>query len=233
MNRTRIKICGVKEIGTGLEACKAGADAIGLVFVEKSPRYVMPEMAERIAAHLPAFVEPVGLFVDCPSNKIRQICAFANIHTVQLHGHEDVSFADELEGLRVIRALPFNPEGIEAAKPWAEHHRVQSILYDTPPQPEVGLTGGSGQTFEWSILEWGPASHQERTILAGGLTPGNVGRAITSCLPYAVDVSSGVESSRGVKDVGLIHAFCDAVRMADEKIRRDRTTWINETDTPI
>lgn len=215
MHRTRIKICGIKEVWAAVEARNAGADAIGLVFVEKSPRYVTPEMAEVITAHTPAFVEPVGLFADSSATEIKRICEQANIHTVQLHGHEDMSIVDQLPGLRIIRALPFNQSSIELAKAWAEHRRVLAILYDTPPKADSKLTGGSGETFDWSALARPECGTTKPIILAGGLTPNNVGEAIRIARPYAVDVSSGVESSRGVKDIGLIKAFCDAVRQAD------------------
>lgn len=218
MHRTRIKICGVNEPWVAIEAQKAGADAIGLVFVEKSPRYVDPDMAETITAHTPALVEPVGLFVDTPATEITRICRIANIHTVQLHGSEDPSIADQLPGLRIIRALPFQKGVIEEAKAWAELRQVRAILYDTPPKKNSELTGGSGESFDWSALAQPGQGTNKHQILAGGLKPGNVGHAIHTVRPYAVDVSSGVESSRGVKDVGLIKAFCKAVRAADDTI---------------
>ncbi len=215
MSRTRIKICGIKDVDTALAAVDAGADAIGLVFVEKSPRHITVKQAKRIADALPAFVEPVGLFVDSPPDQIKHIAQEAGLKTIQLHGHESLAVLDELTGLSVIRAFAMQSRTKDEINSWIEHPLVKAVLIDTPPSESATLTGGSGQTFDWKQLKHEPYGSYQPLILAGGLTPRNVAQAIHTCSPYAVDVSSGVESSRGVKDSGLIYQFCSAVKDAD------------------
>ena len=205
MPRTRIKICGVRNIETALATAAAGADAIGLVFVDSSPRHVSVDTARRIVTALPAWVTPVGLFVDEKLARIRKIVAEVGLHAVQLHGNESPDVVDALRPLSVIKKLCPGDD----ITPWA---RVNAILYDTPTTSHE-LPGGTGKTFDWNTLQTpddGPP-----IILAGGLTPGNVADAIRTVRPYGVDVSSGVESQRGVKDTGLIAAFCQTVRTAD------------------
>lgn len=204
MTRTRIKICGIKDEAIARAAVDAGADAVGLVFVEASPRCVDVTEAARVVAALPPFVEPVGLFVDESAEHIRRVCNAAGIHTVQLHGHEPVSILDDLPGLRVIRALPFDVDRLDTALRWDEDPRVSSLLFDA-------AQGGSGEAIDWHELAAAKPGLSKPIILAGGLSPGNVAEAVDTARPYAVDVSSGVESSRGVKDAGRIAAFCDAV----------------------
>lgn len=216
MQRTRIKICGIKEPEHALAAVDAGAEAIGLVFVEKSPRCVSIEQAQAVAQVLPQTVVSVGLFVDCPGSTMRQIMQTAGLDVAQLHGHESIDELDELIGYPAWKALPFEEDFMPIASTWDHDPRVEALLIDTPPTGE--LTGGSGVTFDWSGLAQVRDQFAKPIILAGGLTPNNVGQAIQTARPYAVDVSSGVESSRGVKDVGLIKAFCQAVRAADDTI---------------
>lgn len=221
MSRTRIKICGVKDVKTAMAAVDAGADAIGLVFVEKSPRYVTISEATEIASALPPFVEPVGLFVDAPADEIKRTASKVGLSTIQLHGHESISTLDELSGYHVIRAKAFDLDYIEDLRPWDKHPAVRALLLDTPPSSTTGLTGGSGEPFDWNQLMRIPQPLFEKPIiLAGGLNPDNVAYAMGSYFPiYAVDVSSGVESSRGVKDEKLIQKFCDAVRSRDYGIQ--------------
>lgn len=206
MTRTRIKICGIKDEATARAAADAGADAIGLVFVEASPRCVDVTAAARVVATLPPFVVPVGLFVDESAEHIQQVCNAAGIHSVQLHGHEPISILDGLAGLRVIRALPFDATQPDAALQWDEDPRVSALLFDA-------AQGGSGEAIDWQALAASKPGLSSPIILAGGLTPNNVAEAIEIARPFAVDVSSGVESSRGVKDPVLIRAFCDAVHV--------------------
>lgn len=205
MTRTRIKICGIKDEPTARAAVDAGADAVGLVFVEASPRCIEVTAAARVVATLPPFVEPVGLFVDESADHIRRVCNAAGIHTVQLHGREPVSILDNLPGLRVVKAMPFGPDTLDKALVWDDDPRVAALLFDAE-------RGGSGETIDWAKLALVSTDLHKPIILAGGLSPENVAEAIGVVRPYAVDVSSGVESSRGVKDAGRIAAFCGVVR---------------------
>ena len=217
MSRTKIKICGIREPEHAQVAADAGADWIGVVFVEKSPRSVTPVQAHAVvstARH--ASATAVGLFADADAQTVEQNAVAAGLRTVQLHGHEPHAILDELAGMTVWKALPFGPGLLDKAEPWDEDPRIEALLIDTPPTGT--LTGGSGVAFDWEALAGVKDKLQKPIILAGGLTPENVGEAIRTVRPYAVDVSSGVESSRGVKDVGLITAFCEAVRAADDTI---------------
>ena len=218
MTHTRIKICGIRTLEAARAAVDAGVDAIGLVFVSASPRFVTEEQARQIVAVLPPMVEPIGLFVDAPADQVRQTAAAVGLRTVQLHGSELPAHIDQLAPLRVIKALPFDPQQADAAmRPWKNPPgNLAAMLWDAPPRAATDLTGGSGRAIDWHAL----AAMKNRCcdlppdVLAGGLTPDNVADAIRVVRPYAVDVSSGVESSRGVKDAGLIRAFCEAVRQA-------------------
>lgn len=205
MSRTRIKICGIRDLDTALAAAAAGADAIGLVFVDQSPRHVSVDKARRIVNALPAWVTPVGLFVDEKIARIRKIVAEVGVRTVQLHGNETPELAAALKPLAIIKkVLPGDD-----LTPWA---KVNAILFDAPTG-DGELPGGTGRSFDYRTLDI--PDDAPPIILAGGLTPGNVVDAVQTVRPYGVDVSSGVESSRGVKSVELITAFCQAVRSAD------------------
>ena len=221
--RTRIKVCGVRDAATAEAAVRAGADAVGLVFVAASPRAVDVDAARRVVAALPAFVEPVGLFVDEDPGRIMEVATALSLRTVQLHGRETPGHVAELAPLRVIKALAFGEAGEAAATlgMWT-HSRpanLAAVLFDAPPPPDAATTGGTGRTFDWRGLARleaeGALADLPPVILAGGLTPANVAEAIGIVKPYAVDVSSGVESSKGVKDTGKIEAFCRAVRSMD------------------
>jgi len=227
VRRTRIKICGISDIESAEVAANAGADAIGLVFVEDSPRFVSVEEAEKIVTCLPAFVDPVALFVDASAVLIRSVCRRLGVRTVQLHGGESAGFAESLGELNIIKAIAFDAEHVGASLgPWIETTaNLVGLLWDTPPADDESasqLTGGSGKSFDWSELALlaagGALQDLPATILAGGLTAENVGLAIETVLPFAVDVSSGVELSRGVKDHTRIVEFCQAVHDADERL---------------
>ena len=228
VQRVRIKICGVCDRETAVAAAQAGADAIGLVFVPQSPRCVTVNQAKEIISALPAFVEPVGLFVDASVEQIQEVATETGLRTVQLHGSETPDEAAQLTPLRVIKALGFDPERFTTTlESWlAASDSLTGLLWDAPTpsntvvQPDADTTnpsGGTGRCLDWGLLA--NAINSSKTppvpvILAGGLTPSNVGQAINTVQPYGVDVSSGVESSRGVKSLDLIRDFCQAVGVA-------------------
>ncbi len=229
MPRTRIKICGITDADTAEVAAEAGADAVGLVFVEASPRSLTLSKAGSIVEALPPFVEPMGLFVDRTPREVIEICRKVGLRSVQLHGEETPGDLAALHGagLRVVKALAFRgSEYVSLMRVWMGVG-LAGVLWDAPPAGPGGSTGGGGRAFSWSDLaSWSRGSHLPRAIVAGGLTPENVGEAIRVVRPYAVDVSSGVERSRGVKDAALIRMFCEAVREADAQVdaeaRRER-----------
>lgn len=223
MARTRIKICGIRDAATSRIAADAGADLIGLVFAEASPRRVTPQEARAIRASLPSRVEPVALFVDHPVDSIRSICESTGITTVQLHGQETPEVVEALRPLRVIKALSAKQDDwVSVVSAWkAAAPQLEAVLCDAPPPPDAakGFRGGHGQAFDWNALAAAKGSGLftgfPPLFLAGGLTPDNVALAIRTVHPDAVDVSSGVESARGIKDPTLIRLFCDAVRQLE------------------
>ncbi len=209
IGRTRIKVCGLRTPGDVEAAVEAGADAVGFVFAPSSPRCIEPEAAADLACLLPPMVQAVGLFVDRPAKEVIAIAQDASLDLVQLHGREDQRTVDAVrEHWPVIRAVRFAPEAVDA---WAMSADIDVLLVD-------GSDGGGAQTFDWSALAAQRESIRVPLMIAGGLTPGNVGEAIRLVRPFAVDVSSGVESERGVKDPALIRAFCAAVREADRSM---------------
>ncbi|WP_432799688.1 phosphoribosylanthranilate isomerase [Poriferisphaera sp. WC338] len=224
MPRTRIKICGIKDHDTARIAALAGADAIGLVFVEKSPRFIDIPTARRIVRSLPSFVEPVGLFVDEEPAHIRRVAGQVGLHTVQLHGHETLQHLAALDDFNIIKALSFHKDQIDTSlESWIDlPHHLKSFLWDAAPSAtNQGLLGGTGNQINWhdfaELQQSGKLDLHPPSFLAGGLTPTNVGQAIAIAHPYGVDVSSGVESSRGIKDHDLIQQFCAAVHEADTR----------------
>ncbi|MFN9527394.1 MAG: phosphoribosylanthranilate isomerase [Pseudomonadaceae bacterium] len=202
----RSKICGITRIEDALAAVEAGADAIGLVFYGKSPRAVSIEQAAAILQALPPFVTSVGLFVDMPRDELQQLLQRLPLDLLQFHGDE--SPADcEGHGRPYIKALRIRP-GEDVAAAMAPYAGAQGILLDTFVE---GVPGGTGASFDWSLV---PEDAAKPIILAGGLDAGNVATAIRQVRPHAVDVSGGVEASKGIKDAGKIRAFVRAVRDA-------------------
>ena len=194
----RVKICGITNNEDAHAAVEYGADALGFVFA-KSPRQITKEQARDIIKNLPPFVSPVGVFVDEKADKIKEICDFGGIHTVQLHGNEQPSYLKELEGYTLIKAFRVKEE--DDLKPLA-NYRPHAFLLDSYVK---GSPGGTGVPFKWEIAR--QAHKYGAIILSGGLTPENVREAIRVVKPYAVDVSSGVESSPGKKDTLLVKRF--------------------------
>lgn len=205
--RTRIKICGIREAEHARLAAETGADAIGLVFYPASPRYIETAQAARIAAGLPPFVMAVGLFVNAEETQVRRILAEVPLDLLQFQGDESPEFCERF-GKPYVRAVR-----MEAATDLLEYarrfSRAKALLLDAhvPGQP-----GGTGRTFDWAGI---PRDLPISLILSGGLTAANVGRAVREVQPWAVDVSSGVEASRGSKDPQKIVEFIRSVRSED------------------
>ncbi|MBF0107959.1 MAG: phosphoribosylanthranilate isomerase [Magnetococcales bacterium] len=200
--RVRIKICGLTRPEDAREAVAAGADAIGLVFFEKSPRSVTVAQAREVVSELPPFVTVTGLFVNAALHDIESISNQVRLDAWQLHGDETPDFCNRLPR-RIIKALRVADEN-DMRK--AAAYTVAAILYDAKVS---GLPGGNGRTFDWSLLQHHPGHRP--LILAGGLNPGNVAAAVSQVRPHAVDVSSGVESAPGIKDPRLIRHFVSEV----------------------
>ncbi len=197
---TRIKICGITRIEDGLAAAAAGVDAIGLVFAERGPRTIDAERARAICRALPPFVTRVGLFMDAPAEQIANTLQRVPLDWLQFHGRESQDFCRQF-GRPWIKALAM---GGESADDPADFELADAVLFDAHAPGEAG---GSGQRFDWRRL--GPVARP--WILAGGLNAANIGPAVARFRPDAVDVSSGVEVSPGIKSGKLIKDFIKAV----------------------
>ncbi len=208
-HRTRIKICGIRDPATGRAAAEAGADAIGFVFHAASPRAIDPEAAEAVARVLPPFVATIGLFVNREAGAVREVLAPVPLAMLQFHGDETPDFCDQF-GLPWIRAIRVGPE-VDLLECAGRFPRAAALLLDAQV---AGEFGGTGSVFDWALV---PSALARPVVLSGGLDAGNVGRAIRAVKPWAVDVSSGVERERGVKDAGRIEEFVRSVRDADAR----------------
>ena len=194
----RVKICGITNNEDAQAAVESGADALGFVFA-KSPRQVTSEQARDIIAELPPLVSPVGVFVDEKADTIKEMCDFCGIHTVQLHGNESPLYLNDLKGYKIIKAFRIKDD--DDLKPLV-NYKPHAFLLDSYVKD---VMGGTGTAFNWEIAR---QAHKYGTIiLSGGLTPENVKESIQMVKPYAVDVSSGVESSPGRKDKLLMKRF--------------------------
>ena len=209
MSHTRVKICGITRTEDALHAAAEGVDAIGLVFYEKSPRFVTSTQAAEICKKLPAFVTSVALFKDADADTVRQVLTEVSIDLLQFHGSETAEFCRQF-GKPYIKALGMAGES-SVPKQVAEYHDARGLLLDGHAP---GAAGGTGESFEWGMI---PAELEYPLILAGGLNPDNVLGAIRAIHPYAVDVSSGVESEKGFKDAALVTAFMNNVRQANNE----------------
>ena len=199
----KIKICGFTIAENARQAALAGVDAIGLNFYTKSPRHVNISSAREIVAALPPFVNKVGLFVNANPSLIDEVLCEVALDTLQFHGDESPSDCAQYE-MPFIKAIRISPE-VDLIKTANEYSQASALLLDTY-QPDV--YGGSGKSFDWSLAN---IELDLPIILAGGLTPENVSVAINTAQPYAVDVSSGVESAKGLKDIDKIRAFISNV----------------------
>ncbi len=205
--RTRIKICGIRALEHVRLAGELGVDAIGLVFYARSPRAVDPEHAAQLVAGCPPFVTTVGLFLNPEPGFVEQVLERVPLDLLQFHGDERPDDCRRY-GRPYIKAIPMGGE-TDVRRYAAAYPDAQGFLIDSHV---AGAAGGTGVAFDWRL--W-PRSLERPLILAGGLSPGNVAEAIRVAAPYGVDVSSGVESERGVKDPQRMIAFCQEVRRAD------------------
>ena len=204
--RTRVKICGITRIEDAIAAAQAGADAIGFVFDPKSPRHVSPDQAQAIARALPPFVTVVGLFVDAAPDMIETVLSRVPLDLLQFHGNETPQQCRRYHR-PYVKAIHMQPD-VNLHEKARLYSDAEGLLLDTRV---AHVAGGSGQAFDWNLV---PSSLDKPIILAGGLTPENVAEAVRKIRPFAVDVSSGVEQSKGIKDARKITAFVDAVRNA-------------------
>lgn len=204
--RTRIKICGLTRVEDVQDAVHAGADAIGFVFYPSSPRAVGIEQAAPLCAAVPPFVTRVGLFVNEAPQRVREILREVPLNLLQFHGEEDETYCRSF-GLPYMKAARVRA-GFDLLNYASRFPSACGLLADA----WVDGYGGGGELFDWSML---PAELPLPLVLAGGLTPANVATAVRRVRPWAVDVSSGVESAKGIKDRALIEAFVAGVRDAD------------------
>jgi len=203
--RTRIKICGITRSDDARAAARAGADAIGLVFYPPSPRYLSLERAVEIRDALPPFVQTVALFVNPDAAQVAHVLQRVRPAMLQFHGEETPEFCAQF-GVPFVKACRVRP-GVDALEYLRPYSRAAAWLFDS----YVPEYGGVGESFDWSLV---PVA-EKPTILSGGLSQANVAAAIRRLRPWGVDVSSGVESAKGVKDAGKIAAFITEVRNAD------------------
>ena len=209
--RTRIKICGITRPEDGVAAAQLGVDAIGLVFYAPSPRVVTAVQAKSIVQTLPPFVTSVGLFVNATVEEIHQALAVVRLDLLQFHGDETPAQCDEF-GLPYIKAVRVR-EPADVLRAAAQYRNAKALLLDAY---QDGTPGGTGSTFDWSMI---PAHIEKTLILAGGLNAQNVQQALAQVKPYAVDVSGGVEASKGIKDAAKMAAFVNQVNQYSEKTR--------------
>jgi phosphoribosylanthranilate isomerase len=207
--RTRVKICGITRPQDAQVAARAGADAIGLVFYPPSPRYLSVERAREIRDALPPFVQTVALFVNADAAQVAQVIGRVHPAMLQFHGDEAPQFCGQF-GLPYVKAYRVRsgvtPGGaaLEYLRPFSD---AAAWLFDS----HVPEYGGVGESFDWSLVP----STEKSVILSGGLTRTNVAEAVRRVRPWGVDVSSGVESAKGIKDPSRIAAFIAEVRNAD------------------
>jgi len=225
----RVKICGLTRVDEAVACGELGVNWIGLNFCPASSRFVEPAQAAAIVASLPPSVSPVGVFVDCPVAEVSEIASTAGIEIVQLHGQESPEVIGALRPLRVVKAFR-----LESSGAWARvvDYLAQAAMLGCPPEAVLidayvaGIPGGAGQTINDDCLEGRPPLHH--LILAGGLTPDNVGERIRRVRPWMVDVATGVECAPGCKDLNQVAAFVRAVKLADS----DLAAGIDVVDNP-
>lgn len=209
----KVKICGITNLEDALASCEYGADAIGFIFHRKSPRFVETEIAREIVKVIPPFVTTAGVFVDEDANTINEIVKEVGLHAVQLHGNESPEFCENIQS-KIIKTFRIKGarvigigRGEQGVNKEMERYNVSAYLFDTYKE---GVEGGTGVTFNWGVAR--DATKVGKIILAGGLTTENVRQAINIVMPYAVDVSSGVEERPGKKDLKKVMEFIEAAK---------------------
>ena len=209
---TRTKICGITRVEDVRAVAASGADALGLVFYAKSPRYVTVQQAVELAQAIPPFVTAVGLFVNPSEQEVRDVLSRVPLDVLQFHGEETPGFCAKFDRpyLKAIRVRA----GMDLLQCAARYAGTRGLLLDAYVK---GLHGGTGASFDWELI---PHDLPLPVILSGGLDAGNVGEAIRQVRPYAVDVSSGVEAARGIKDAAKIAAFINEVKQTDVQLSR-------------
>jgi phosphoribosylanthranilate isomerase len=202
----RVKICGITRLQDARYAVEAGADALGFVFYEKSPRHVGAAQAAALCAALPPFVTAVGLFVDAEPDFVSAVLAQVPLDLLQFHGDESPADCAAF-GRPYIKAIRVRPE-TDLLKCAADFAAARGLLLDAWVP---GVPGGTGERFDWNLI---PAQLPKPVILSGGLAPGNVAEAVRRVRPWAVDVSSGVEAAKGIKDPDLVAQFVKEAKNA-------------------
>jgi phosphoribosylanthranilate isomerase len=212
-HRTRVKICGFTRPEDARAAALLGADAIGLVFYSPSPRHVELDQARAIVAELPPFVTVVGLFVSAEADQVWQTLDAVRIDLLQFHGDETSAYCRQFckPWIKALRVQP----GMDLESLMSDHDGASGFLVDAW---HPAAMGGTGHRFDWNLL---PAAISQPLILAGGLAPENVTEALRSVRPYALDVSSGVEAGKGIKDAAKMAAFLNEVYDFDYRSNRD------------
>jgi phosphoribosylanthranilate isomerase len=201
--RTRVKICGITRLEDALTAIKFGADAIGFVFYEKSPRNISADQAAEIVSKLPAFISVVGLFVNAQPVEVKAILSKVHLGLLQFHGDETPSECRQYQ-LPYMKAIRVQA-GTNLLQYDLDFYDAKALLLDAYTE---GVAGGTGQVFDWGLI---PNNMSNSIVLAGGLNADNVADAIQQVQPYAVDVSGGVEREKGIKDADKIAAFMRGV----------------------
>ena len=225
MHRTRIKICGLTRAEDLHAAVAAGADALGFVFYAKSPRLVTPAQAAALMHGAPPFVSTVALFVNPTLEEVRATAAIAPFQQLQFHGDEDEQLCAAIAGALnkpFMRAFRVKPDtSATDLLEYEQRYRAASPLFSgLLLDAYVDAYGGAGKVFDWSLI---PKELAPRVVLSGGLSVHNATDAVVRVRPYAVDISSGVEAQKGIKDAHKIAAFVRAVRVADATIESENS----------
>ena len=206
--RTRIKICGITRVEDAQAAVHSGADALGFIFWERSPRYIAPQKARPVVRSAGAFVATVGVFVNPSHEQVLRAIEDSGISMLQFHGEESAEFCAAFDRPYVKAFKP--SQGVDLIKSMSLYGDAAGWLLDAYDEKRVG---GTGETFDWNLI---PQNLSRPLVLSGGLNVDNIAAAILRVRPYAVDVSSGVEVSKGIKDAARIAAFVQGVRNADQ-----------------
>ena len=209
---TKIKICGITRVQDALAAASGGAQMLGLVFYDRSPRFVVLQKALEISCAISSSVVKVGLFVDPGVEAVRTVLQQVRLDILQFHGEEDAPFCEQF-GRPYWKAVRVRP-GVDLLQCAARYKSAQGLLLDAYVE---GAHGGTGTTFDWGLI---PQNLPLPVILSGGLNVDNVAQAIKQVRPYAVDVSSGVEASKGIKDAAKVAAFINEVKRIDVQLSR-------------